>query len=685
MVIGNTSFNPLVKLAIKAGFKAILASLISEKNINTPDKAGMTPLMIAAMHGHKGVFEYLLSLGADANLTDNQGRTALQIARQYDFLEIVRLFNTEEIYHNGSTKPLDRTASADKIDYIKIIPPFASHPVQTQTNKNLINLPNLLGWLSEESITVPHDNINLIESTVGLQTAITKHRPIDRDFDWSDINIELPVFSNPLIDRGSLSSLYNLVCLGSYTGVLSYKQVYEAVLHDYGSEADNYESIILRLLEKYDIAVEEFEYCITEKSIFDISYKEDEIADDLFYSLRDIETSSWQFYDLSMRKIDLLEKEHEVRFGQKIDSSLIILTRSLSNLLDYEWELLTSDQHDSQEIDELGEIDEEEIIAPKVKVISFSDDDLGETLDFGADEGDFWTHISKIRFGLGVSKDIQIPRPSAKELNSIIAKLEPIREEHRLSIKNAVSSYRKTIEIFVKANLRLVASIAKRYGNHGLDYDDLIQEGNIGLIKAVEKFDYRKGFKFSTYATWWIRQAITRAIADQARLIRLPVHMVESINQVNRIERELEYKYGKNIMINHIAEMAHTSIEQTRKILKIRDTSDCFLFDDLPVHLLEDLMQCNNELCPDQVTSDIELQTELNNLVDGLDERMAEVIRLRFGLAGEELTLEEVGQIFELTRERIRQIEANALKKLQHPMRSESIKEFENSRFLFED
>ena len=407
----------------------------------------------------------------------------------------------------------------------------------------------------------------------------------------------------------------------------------------------------------------------------------------------------------------VMDEAAKEKFQQKL-KDLLALAKKKKNMLEYQEisDFFADMQLEAEQFDKILDFLE----ANNIDVLRITDDDSDDEILLDVDDEDeievekidlsvpdgvsiedpvrmYLKEIGKVPL-LSAEEEIELAKNMeagavAKEKIAILkSREENATEEELAEIKEEIKNLQKDLDAgdeakkrLAEANLRLVVSIAKRYVGRGMLFLDLIQEGNLGLIKAVEKFDYRKGYKFSTYATWWIRQAITRAIADQARTIRIPVHMVETINKLIRVSRQLLQELGREPTPEEIAEEMHMSVERVREILKISQE---------PVSLetpigeeedspLGDFIQDDNVPVPADAAAFTMLKEQLEDVLSTLTDREQKVLRLRFGLDdGRARTLEEVGKEFNVTRERIRQIEAKALRKLRHPSRSRKLKDY---------
>ena len=407
----------------------------------------------------------------------------------------------------------------------------------------------------------------------------------------------------------------------------------------------------------------------------------------------------------------VMDEAAKEKFQQKL-KDLLALAKKKKNMLEYQEisDFFADMQLEAEQFDKILDFLE----ANNIDVLRITDDDSDDEILLDVDDEDeievekidlsvpdgvsiedpvrmYLKEIGKVPL-LSAEEEIELAKNMeagavAKEKIAILkSREENATEEELAEIKEEIKNLQKDLDAgdeakkrLAEANLRLVVSIAKRYVGRGMLFLDLIQEGNLGLIKAVEKFDYRKGYKFSTYATWWIRQAITRAIADQARTIRIPVHMVETINKLIRVSRQLLQELGREPSPEEIAAEMNMPVERVREILKISQepvSLETPIGEEEDSHL-GDFIQDDNVPGPADAAAFTLLKEQLVEVLGTLTEREQKVLRLRFGLDdGRARTLEEVGKEFNVTRERIRQIEAKALRKLRHPSRSRKLKDY---------
>ena len=406
-----------------------------------------------------------------------------------------------------------------------------------------------------------------------------------------------------------------------------------------------------------------------------------------------------------------MDENTQAKFDEKL-KGLLAIAKKKKNVLEYQevvdyftdmtigeeqfdkiLETLEQNNVDVLRITEVDDVDDEEIILTEEDEVDVENIDL--SVPDGVSIEDpvrmYLKEIGKVPL-LNAEEEIELAQKMengavAKEKIAILEKrLENLTGEEANDLKEEIQKLKIELDTgdeakkrLAEANLRLVVSIAKRYVGRGMLFLDLIQEGNLGLIKAVEKFDYRKGYKFSTYATWWIRQAITRAIADQARTIRIPVHMVETINKLIRVSRQLLQELGREPTPEEIAEEMSLPVERVREILKISQepvSLETPIGEEEDSHL-GDFIQDDNVPVPADAAAFTLLKEQLIEVLGTLTEREQKVLRLRFGLDdGRARTLDDVGKEFNVTRERIRQIEAKALRKLRHPSRSRKLKDY---------
>ena len=724
--------SPLLKATIKAGaLDAVKLQIERGAQLNAVDSAGLSAVMLAVIFKQPDIFQYLIEAGASLELIDSKGMSAIDYAEASGVEKIkesIRDVQNKTI--NTTSDPnLLREAISDQIinqsTESKIeqeIVSFKTTIIEFEDSKEIEKEQNLIQevdshlvdfnfeldedlsfdagwaldtsdhWCSDEEIEVPENDLACLVEAETIYNKIVNHQILDIDtIDWSDIEIDLPVSQQRVINiKDEFSHLYYLLIQSTIKGMVSYSQVLQAIKIDIGETyIDTALPVILNLFGDLGVLIEDFKP-------FEVNYEDDGInpsesliEDSLINLNYELEGDlfSLNIYFSQIQKFELIDRDEEERIGLQMNIALLVLAKNIANLPTHYWSKVvdifenSSNKEENKLLVEESEVDEEISVSDEIKNNEISEIANGnsletkennETLNFG----DIVIQLRKNH--KSYESNQYIPRPKIKDLD----KLLKIVEEDFIDIDakeiiHPITKYKKAREKLIKANFRLVNYFAKKYALSGVPLEDLIQEGNIGLLTAVDRYDYQLGYKFSTYATWWIKQSITRAIANTNRLIRLPVHMYELVSSIEIARQSLEDE-GLPVTISSLAHKAECSELNVRKAISA-DHAVVF-FDDILGEENEYLKE-NEIISPFSGPEDVILAADLRRAIykqlAELDERPAKILELRFGLKDDnDLTLEEVGSQFNVTRERIRQIEAKALKKLRHISRSEYLEPF---------
>ena len=706
----------LLRLAIKGGVELAVRHELKKGNfIDARDHEGRTPLMLAAFYGRSQIVELLLGFYADALLLDHNEFSASDIARCYGHYEIAVRIDSAiatskkiianhydelavSVGHFEELEPMEPRrvdwmpdSESNTDNEIKAYP-FESDlslvtPAPKSVNEKLsewgldeesATLTNLdvssnsykeilSGWEAEPEQTVPIDNGDIREQALELQGGMSSHRPVDDAEDWKNIDIYLPMTVVSEKHITEWDALRPVIARALATGQIQSCQLENACLQDLGLDAARLAEPVKRALQDLGVIIDDEDALWATDDL-----REPEVSA-LFSTITAIqevvldEPDLLRIYRAEVDAIALIDRTGEARLGQRMDSAIISIIRLLAAQSKAQWETfigitgLASLSTDDNGLT-VKDVDENIFEGHDVSV----EDSAESKADLEKEVIGFISLVLSVRdSSAGKWDEKYVPRPSPDILIHLrnLSDLFLPADFHKLDYQ--ISSFIRARDQLVMVNLRLVASIAMKYRSRGLDFEDLLQEGNLGLMKAAEKFDYRRGFKFSTYATWWIRQSITRAIADQARVIRIPVHMIEIINHVKRELRSIEDSTGLVLDEYELANRLGRDIRQIHRAIGLIEDVTFLEEDGIDADVF-----VTEALGPEELLIIHEMKRQIGIALSGLDKRAEEVIRLRFGIGKPtDMTLEEVGKCFEVTRERIRQIEAKALRALCHPSR----------------
>jgi len=693
------ALNPLLKMAVLAGVQtAVRLHIRRGDDVNATDDKGRSALILAASRGHTETCRLLLEAGADPRLLDNDGIDALSLAKGAGRIELALLLSQ---YLPVSLKTQTRQTSTSGSASMEGDNGVAQ-------DEDLIDLSV---WEAEEEFQPPPSDEECLAMASALQRDISAHVPIDDDEDWSDVDIDLPNIRKGRRPRNALDDddrddARHLFLVGIQDGCMPQRRITEVALGKDGERDVEVEGRLSLVLGDLGVVIDEEDWEWRDPVFVD--EESERLANDALAFLTGLtyqDNDPLRLYVKDMGTGSLLSREDESALGRDMEAGLEDAVAAVAGCIPAIQEILKMADEIGRGDVPLGSMVDRDAV-PQTGHHGFDDfmpgweavgpegpdededgdDDAGEER---AAPPDLFSRIDTVRrllpgmpqagrdAILDLLRGLGLSWAFLEHLRDVLGQTGADPAAHR-ALSMAIDQAGMARCRMTEANLRLVVSIARRYSRRGLPFLDLIQEGNIGLMKAVEKFEYRRGFKFSTYATWWIRQAITRAIADQARLVRVPVHMVETINQVERAREEIEAATGHSADLRTIADRLSMPTGKVAKALRTSSETvslEVATGEDDDLTMKETLVATTPE--PEGWAMQRALREALDRQLATLPSRDAKVLRMRFGLDdGDDQTLEEVGQVYGVTRERIRQIEAKALRRLRHPSRANSLRPF---------
>jgi RNA polymerase primary sigma factor len=706
--LNRKPLNPAFRMAILAGAKrAIQLHLQSGNDVNATDEKGRSPLHLAAAKGQSDICHFLLDEGADPALRDFQGNNALTVAKNHGHVEIVALLECLRAIPTGDeASSEDSPAVVPQPEAInaeqrsdQLFSPSSAQPGHFSDGEGL----DISGWEEETEAVPPPDDRSRSSQIVAIEVAFSSHKAIDRDESWDDIEISLPDLKD-LIPRRSIWTsedqmhARNLILVGLRDGRLREIWLHEECGVPDAQETDEQSEVqanLRRVVEELGVVVDDNPLApdvLIPADLDDDEFYGDVASEALAYlgRLQSSDADSYVCYVKNLPK-ERLSREDEALLGAEIEKGtlealaaatacsgvVLKLQADVGSVLERGlpiramFNVSSSEPHTEEADDNMsGDRPLEDDVPPEQnipnKLLSYLTRIARECCRRPLDR----MALSEALFFADLSHDY------LKSLWKLADEEDDDRQSHALilvALARADRAKRKLIE----ANLRLVLWAATKYT--GLSYMDRVQEGNIGLMRAADRFRHRLGHKFSTYALWWIRQAITRSIADQARTIRVPVHMIETTKKLARTSRQMLHEIGREPTPKELAQKFGLPVEKVVKILAIVEepTSLETPFDDEEGSYPGDFIEDKVAIVPLDVAVHAKLHEAATRVLSSLTPREERVLRMRFGIGlNTDHTLEEVGQQFNVTRERIRQIEAKALRKLKHPSRSGKLRTF---------